>query len=271
MEKISQEVLTFQIENALKMKVSSLIFIANGISNYNYLVNKQTVIKIKEPKLAKFNSLVLEKQIATALFELNLTPRHHFYPELIAVDYLPNIENLTKENYQLYLSQLISAIQAIHDLKIETNHHFNMFDRLDYYKKEAGITTSLPDEQKVIDTAKAFYQASPKTMAHNDLVNGNILIDNHHIKLIDFEYCGLNDPDFDVVSFLSENAFVDDEVKAHFIAEYYQNRPLPERKLNAYFQFADILWYYWALFAYRQTKRAIFLEIAQVKKSNDIC
>lgn len=268
MEKISQEVLTFQIETALKIKVSSLAFIANGISNYNYLINNQTIVKIKEQKLAKFNSLVLEKQIAMALYELNLTPRHHFYPELIAVDYLPNVEHLTKENYHHYLTQLITAIRAIHDLNLETNHHFNMFDRLDFYKTEVGITTSLPNEQKVIDTAKGFYQASPKTLAHNDLVNGNILIDNHHIKLIDFEYCGLNDPDFDVVSFLSENAFVDDEVKAHFMAEYYKNTPLPKQKLNAYFQFADILWYYWALFAYKQTKRAIFLEIAQIKKSN---
>ena len=101
MEKISQEVLSFQIENTLKTKVSSLVFIANGISNYNYLVNNQTIVKIKEQKLAKFNSIVLEEQMAEALFELKLTPGHHFYPDLIAVDYLPNVDHLTKDNYRL--------------------------------------------------------------------------------------------------------------------------------------------------------------------------
>ena len=268
MEKIRQEVLSFHIEKALNKKVSSLLFMANGISNYNYLVNDQTVVKFKETSLAKFNSLILEEQIATALFSLNLTPRHQFYPDLIAVDYLPNVTHLTKENYAQYLPQLITAIQTIHTLKVETDHHFDMFARLDYYKQTSGMTTSLSDEKNVIETAKAFYESSQKTMAHNDLVNGNILIDNGQIKLIDFEYCGLNDPDFDVVSFLSENAFVDDEVKTHFLREYYQNCPLPEHKLNAYFRFADLLWYYWALFAYKQTKRAIFLEIAHAKKSS---
>lgn len=250
--------LIHQIEITLNTSVKSISYIPSGITNDNYLVNNEFIIKIKDQRVNYGNDIPSEIKVSKLANEAGLSPAHYFFPEFIKVDFIDNTSYLSIDNYQQHLSLLVQAIKTLHRFNVKNITSFNMFDRLKFYKQKSGILTFLPNEEIIIELAKNDYDKANKTLCHNDLVNGNILIQKQKLFLIDFEYAGINDPDFDVVSFLSENAFVDESVKEAFLQTYYQNEIIPTTKLDHYFRFADLLWYYWGLYAFQQTKKSDF-------------
>ena len=262
--KIKKAVTNF-ITNELQLEIKSLPFIENGISNFNFLLNNRYVIKYKDARLDLQNSPNNEVNMSSALNKLGKTPLHNFYQNFVVIDYLENSQFLNKNNYELHLNSLVNLIQTVHNLPSDNFQVFDPFQRLNFYKSQTGKGFELIGEEQTLNEAAKYYLEAKKVPCHNDLVNGNILIKDDKLYLIDFEYCGLNDPDFDVVSFLSENDFVDLNVKAKFLDCYYHGEA-PAEKLSAYFALANLLWYYWALYAYQRTKKAIFMEIAQNKK-----
>lgn len=264
-----QEKLAFikRVETLSKTKVKTIAFINNGITNDNYLINDAFIYKVKNPLISHQNNLKNETTLANYLSSRALTPRHHFFTNEVIIDYLADTTFINCSNYDKYLAKLVKAIKTIHDLPLQGFSGFNMFERLEFYQKSCNHE-SLKGLEKIIERTKYYYTKAKLTVTHNDLVNGNILVRNDELYLIDFEYCGINDPDFDVVSFLSENEFVDQEVRDEFYKCYYQEEEIPFDKLTIYFKFADALWYYWALYAYKKTKKAIFLQIAKLKREN---
>ncbi len=262
--RIKNAVIDFVTEQ-LDIELKTLEFLPNGVTNFNYLLNNTTVIKAKDEKLNFFHSSSNEIETSQLLFKLDITPKHAFYDGFVVVDYLGGVKFLNYDNYLAYMDQLVTIIKTFHQLAPKNFSDFDMFSRLEAYRDTCKTETYLPNEKGVISTAKYYFNKAKKVPCHNDLVNGNILIKDNRLFLIDFEYSGLNDPDFDVVSFLSENDFVNDEVRQAFLSRYY-GEDIPKAKLEAYTQFANLLWYYWALFAYKQTKRAIFKKIALHKR-----
>lgn len=263
---IKKDVINF-IKSKLSHEIKQLVFLPNGITNDNYLLNNKYVIKVKNKSLQGPNSLTNETVFSDSLSRIDIAPKHTFYDNFIVIDYIDNTSFLNKDNFTSSLTSLVETIKRIHNHSLKGLVDFDMFGRLKHYQKDVAPSMSLPQELEVIYCAQSYYQKATKVPCHNDLVNGNILLKDNNIYLIDFEYSGLNDPDFDVVSFLSENAFVDDEVRRLFLHAYYGEN-IPHDKLKAYTQFANLLWYYWALDAYNKTKKAIFMEIALVKRQH---
>lgn len=253
------------IINELGIKIKSLTFIETGITNYNFFLNEKYIIKIKDDRLRLANDYNNEKQLALLLEKVNLTSKHAFYNDFIVVDYITNTAFLTLDNYENYLEKLIEVIKKVHLLPPKGFTNFDPFKRLELYRQGLGSSFTLENEEKTINDAKYYYDKAKKCVCHNDLVNGNILVKKGQLYLIDFEYSGLNDPDFDVVSFLSENDFVTSVVEEEFLKLFYKDE-IPFAKLLAYTKFLNLLWYYWGLFAYQQTKKAIFYDIALNKK-----
>lgn len=253
------------LEKTLKLKVFSLIYLEEGISNFNYLVNDMYVAKFVDQRISLENSKK-NVEIASAFFEKKgLTPKHYFYPDFTLVDYIPNAGFLNKDNFHTYLPKLVTTIKAIHKIDPTSISRFDMIKRLHIYKDKLKEKIELPQLEQVIAKVKSHLDKAQLKVSHNDLVRGNLLIVNDEIKIIDFEYLGLNDPDFDVVSYLSENDYIDDEIREAFLKAYYEGSIIPQEKLSDYERFADALWFYWATFSYQETKKAIFQEIALIK------
>lgn len=87
-----------------------------------------------------------------------------------------------------------------------------------------------------------------KVACHNDLVPENILAGPAGLTLIDWEYSGMNDPSWDIASFLLESDFGPRE-EAHFLSSYFGGT-VPDRAIvgvNAYKLLQDFLWSLWSL------------------------
>ena len=67
----------------------------------------------------------------------------------------------------------------------------------------------------------------PRVLGHNDLLNGNLLLVDGRIRLIDWEYSGMGDPCFDLANF-SANHDLDEDGDSLLLAAYWgeSNPPL---------------------------------------------
>jgi len=89
---------------------------------------------------------------------------------------------------------------------------------------------------------------SKRVACHNDLVPENILATADGLTLIDWEYSGMNDPAWDLASFLLESDFGPEEETLFLGA--YQGGPVRERlrvRVEAYKLLQDYLWSLWSL------------------------
>ena len=90
---------------------------------------------------------------------------------------------------------------------------------------------------------------APRAVAcHNDLVPENFLLTDEGLTLIDWEYSGMNDPYWDLSSFLLESG-CDSAQEKDFLA-CYLGRPVIPRdlaRIEAYKLLQDFLWSLWSL------------------------
>ena len=70
-----------------------------------------------------------------------------------------------------------------------------------------------------IETAVAA-TLSPPAFCHNDLLNGNFLMENGRITLLDWEYAGMGDVYFDLANFAAHHE-LDDEQEQWLLAGYF--------------------------------------------------
>lgn len=126
------------------------------------------------------------------------------------------------------------------------------------------------EEGMVIDALKILYSGERKVLLHNDLVEGNILkLENNEYDLIDFEYCGIGNPIFDVASFLTERKLSFEDQKKIALA-YDSKMNLDDLWIVCIF--LQAFWARWAMYKYQQTKYPIYNEIAnwKIKKFNEL-
>jgi thiamine kinase-like enzyme len=87
------------------------------------------------------------------------------------------------------------------------------------------------------------------TPCHNDLVKENILWDGENdIYLIDWEYAGMNDPLWDISSYILENE-LNEEEEEYMLKSYSSGKTLAKdrNKMMTLFKiYQDVLWYVWA-------------------------
>lgn len=80
---------------------------------------------------------------------------------------------------------------------------------------------------------------------HGDLVPQNILVSDENITLIDWEYAGLNDPCWDLASFILE-CELSLELENEFLLAYGVDE-ISRQKIKLYKNLVDILWAVWAV------------------------
>lgn len=172
---------------------------------------------------------------------------------------------LTRASDGLILSSLGATIRLYQGLSAALPP-FDAETRLAAYKEEAQEKDDLPGEGVIRSNFGALQKKAPLVYAHNDLVASNLLLDESKkgLCLLDYEFAGLNTPLFDLASLLSENDLRKPSQIETLLEGYLRQKPTEESiaSLRLTMAYEDILWYYWALARYRESKKAIYLEIA---------
>lgn len=259
-------------KNIIKTEITNLEKVELGLSNDHYLINDTYFVRvpkiIKRPDYNPLNEKIIESKIGE-IFHPSINNLYFDEQNGIKVcNLITNFKIFDNQNICFtHIRRIAHTLKKLHNQKIENVEEFDVIKRLKLYKSFSNCT--LAKEKEIIDEYLK-YSKDEKVLCHNDLVPGNLLIIDHKIELIDYEYASLNDPYFDLASFISENNIKDKTVIRFFLEQYFLC-PIKEEqyaKLEAFININNLLWYYWALMMHQIDPKEIYLKIAEEKKDN---
>ena len=153
-----------------------------------------------------------------------------------------------------------AALREFHSSKLRVAHSFDLWERLDFYEKlwegEPSIYADYDKTKRAVLSLKRFIDEQPKRiqLCHIDAVPDNFLFvhdanGDEQIKLIDWEYAGMQDPHLDVAMFIIY-AMYDQEAAEKLIDLYFIDGcdELTRMKLHCYIAVSGLVWSNWCEF-----------------------
>ena len=165
--------------------------------------------------------------------------------------YLEDATNCDAENWD-EVEACMTKLREFHELNLTVDHRFDIFGQIDFYeslwngeksyfKDYEKIKASIFELKKWIDTLD-----KTETLVHIDAVPDNFLFTKDGIRIIDWEYAGMQDPHVDIAMFciysLYSRVQVDRLIDLYFKGEV---SPMIRTKIYAYIASAGLLWSNW--------------------------
>lgn len=154
------------------------------------------------------------------------------------------------------LSLCMKFLKKFHELNFKVDHSFDIFNNIEFYEKlrngkESDYIDYLDTKESVFSLKKYIENnVEKKCLCHIDSVADNFLIfrnnGNDCVRLIDFEYAAMQDPDVDIAMFCIYS-MLDREQIDDIINIYYENScKLNTRiKIYCYIAACGLLWSNW--------------------------
>ena len=154
------------------------------------------------------------------------------------------------------VAKCIELIRGLHERKIKVPHTFDLFGQIEFYEHLRGDRVSLyrdyNDTKNKIWELKEYIEANKEEMVltHIDAVFDNFLFirdgEKEYIRLIDWEYAGMQDPHIDIAMF-AIYAFYDREKIDYIIDCYFNNNCewAVRIKIYCYVAICGLLWSNW--------------------------
>ena len=150
----------------------------------------------------------------------------------------------------------MKRLRNFHELKLKVNHEFDIFGQMEFYESLwDGMPSVYKDYAKTKENVlslKAYIDAhvSEKVLTHIDAVPDNFLFvekdGQEEIRLIDWEYAGMQDPHVDVAMFCIYSLYNKRQVD-RLIAAYFTEGcdAAIKIKIYCYIAVCGLLWSNW--------------------------
>ena len=165
--------------------------------------------------------------------------------------YLEDATNCDAENWN-EVEACMTKLREFHELNLKVDHRFDIFGQIDFYeslwngeksyfKDYEKTKTAIFELKKWIDTLE-----KNETLVHIDAVPDNFLFTKEGIRIIDWEYAGMQDPHVDIAMFCIYSLYSREQVD-HLIDLYFKGEvsPVIRTKIYAYIASAGLLWSNW--------------------------
>lgn len=236
---------------------------AGGLTNYNYIMNIHGIeYVIREP--GGMTNLMIDRRIEkinnNIALEIGLNSECIYFDEYSGIKisrFIKNSKNiaLTDPCEPANLLAVSEVLKKLHSSAESFPNNFEWHKELVKYemivRKQKGdfffdysILKNL-----LFEYLKNNRIQSLSVPCHNDTVPENFIIDDKsNCYLIDWEYSGMNDPNWDVAAYILESKLTKESIE-YLLHNYYGGLPKPEEviKLKYYMMAQDLLWTVWAL------------------------
>ena len=165
--------------------------------------------------------------------------------------YLEDATNCDAENWD-EVEACMTKLREFHELNLKVDHRFDIFGQIDFYeslwngeksyfKDYEKTKAAIFELKKWIDTLE-----KKETLVHIDAVPDNFLFTKDGIRIIDWEYAGMQDPHVDIAMFCIYSLYSKEQVD-HLIDLYFKGEvsPMIRTKIYAYIASAGLLWSNW--------------------------
>lgn len=258
-------------EKTLKKEVRTSSFLETGFSNDNYLINDAYVIRIPRKNGDPTLDFKKEKSVYDAISPFNISEKLLTFDEQTGVKISRFCHNTRKyintpTNEQiLYVAK---KLKKLHSGNVSLPFGYMMFHKCDIYKKNIDSSLYIDKfyEKRITKEVRKIFSKTPMVLCHNDLVKDNLLFKFNNVVLIDWEYGSMNNPFFDLASFISENN-LSNEQEEFFLKKYfgYKYNSIKRKRVDTFIKYQDILFYYWALYLFTKRGDEIYKKIASMK------
>jgi thiamine kinase len=228
--------------------------LTSGISNFSILVESEQhfVVRIDGFKPSKYG-LCRQSEWRTleAAFNVGLTPRPcYFNPDLgsLVCDYLSH-----DAAQGLEVADVARLLHKIHRLP-PRHHRLNLAERNLRYERQLNRQGRSPNNifrQYGVEVSRLLKEISKHpgetVLCHNDLLRANRVYSAGKLWAIDWEYCAMASPWFDIAVIVNGDALPVNEIEA-FLMAYLGRAPNDWERatLHRYgciYRYLELLWY----------------------------
>lgn len=176
----------------------------------------------------------------------------------------------------------MEKLRGFHEQNLQVEHVFDLFERLEYYESLRGETSLYEDyDQTKADvlSLKGFIEEHTErvVLAHIDAVSDNFLFvpdesGDEEIRLIDWEYAGMQDPHVDVAMFCIY-AMYDREQIDRLIDLYFPEGcdETVRAKVYCYVAVCGLLWSNWCEYKHRLGEKFGEYALRQYEYAREYC
>ena len=165
--------------------------------------------------------------------------------------YLEDATNCDAENWD-EVEACMTKLREFHELNLTVDHRFDIFGQIDFYESlwngEKSYFKDYETTKAAIFELKKWIDTLEKneTLVHIDAVPDNFLFTKDGIRIIDWEYAGMQDPHVDIAMFCIYSLYSRNQVD-HLIDLYFKGdvSPIIRTKIYAYIASAGLLWSNW--------------------------
>lgn len=154
------------------------------------------------------------------------------------------------------VKKCMKYLRAFHELRLKVHHEFDIFSQIEFYETLwNGMPSAYKDynvTKQNVFSLKPFIEAhaGEKVLTHIDAIPDNFLFvkkdDVEEIRLIDWEYAGMQDPHVDLAMFCIYSLYnkkqVDDLIDAYFHERCDETTKI---KIYCYIAACGLLWSNW--------------------------
>jgi len=243
----------WQCAKPLQRPPEFLQILSGGISNFSALVgaDQRFVVRIDgvNPGLNGLNRQAEWRALHSA-YRAGIAPcPRYFNPDLgsLVCDYLEPEPSANET-----VSQVAALLAAIHSLPAR-HHRMSLGERITRYEKQRalrGQTNSALDHcrqpiRALLKTSEQ-RQTTP-VLCHNDLLRANRIVHRGSLWAIDWEYCAMGDPLYDLAVVIEGDSLTRQD--ANLLVKHYLGRQPDqgEREILLHYgylyRYLEILWY----------------------------
>ena len=154
----------------------------------------------------------------------------------------------------------MKRLRNFHDLNLTVDHEFNIFDKIEFYESlwngEKSAYRDYEETKKDVLSLKPYIEShiGRRCLTHIDAVPDNFLIrekdGKEDIRLIDWEYAGMQDSDVDIAMFAVYAMYDTPKQIDDLIDAYYTEGCSKETRIKIYCYIAacGLLWSNWCEF-----------------------
>lgn len=251
------------IKNALKVsddEIKDISILKKGMTNHSFLFvcnNKKYIMRIPGQGTDQLINRKQEYEVYQRIKQLKICDNVvYINPEngYKITEYLENArvcDAASKKDVSICMRRL----RSFHELGLEVSHSFDIFGQIDFYESLWNDISRFKDykltKSKIFEL-RDYIQKQEKqwTLTHMDAVPDNFLFASvrgrEEIRLIDWEYAGMQDACVDIAMFAIYAMYEREDVE-YLIDTYYGNNCTKQIRLKIYCYIAScgLLWSNW--------------------------
>ena len=253
------------ISNVLKVKNDEIINITvlkKGMTNRSFLFtcrDKRYIMRIPGEGTDKLISRyeeaevykkIKEKEIADNIIYINSNNGYKI------TEFIDNARVCNPQN-ESDVKKCMMLLKKFHSMNLSVNHKFDIFEKIDFYESLwNGIPSIYKDygqtKKNILELKKFIEKQNIKNvLTHIDAIPDNFLMfhdenNKENIRLIDWEYAGMQDPHVDIAMFAIYSLYNKEQVDK--LIDMYFEKKCAEKirvKIYCYIAICGLLWSNW--------------------------